>query len=92
MSDDRNAELDRIELWRCPQLGGPVTFGYCRVMNEGRFCGRTVKCWGGTAVVVEYLERRFTAEELAAMMGAQGTDRVGRIVDAVKRAKDAQEE
>jgi hypothetical protein len=87
MCGNDNSELDAVEMWRCPQLGGPVTFGYCRVMNEGRLCQRTVKCWGGVAEVAAFLEGHYSTEELT---GAQATDRVTRIVDAVRGVKGDQ--
>lgn len=86
MNDDTRAELDEVEMWRCPQLGGPVTFGYCRVMNAGSLCQRMLKCWGGTAEVVAYLERHFEAGELARIFGTPAADRLTRIVDAIDGA------
>ena len=31
---------------RCPRLGGPVTFGYCRVQAaDGEVCAKILDCW-----------------------------------------------
>ena len=30
---------------RCPKLGGPVNFGYCRQENSGLPCSRALNCW-----------------------------------------------
>lgn len=80
-------EIDALEMWRCPQLGGPVTFEYCRVMNDGLPCPRTVQCWMATFDVVAHLQERFSAEELEKAFGEAPKDRMTRIVDALKRTK-----
>jgi len=87
MPNDNASELDSVGFWRCPQLGGPVTFGYCRVMNDGTLCQRMLKCWGGTPEIVAYLERHFTADELAAILGAPATDRLTRIINTLEQGK-----
>ena len=90
MADE--GEVDRcegIEIWRCPQLGGPVTFGYCVKVNSGLPCQRIVACWGGAIEVATYLEARFSPEELDAAFGG-GKDRWTRIVEALEAAKQGE--
>ena len=54
---------DALDKWRCPQLGGPVRFHYCRVMNGGLPCTQLQGCWETIFDVPAYLEEHFTAEE-----------------------------
>jgi len=55
---------DTREIWRCPQLGGPVTFEYCRRMNVALPCPKLFACWSRTINVSEYLQKNFTEEEI----------------------------
>lgn len=82
---DAKPDVDLLEIWRCPQLGGPVTFGYCRVVNDGLPCGRVVACWGGTFDVAGFLEAHYSQEQLE-QASAASKDRLTRIIDAVKKA------
>jgi hypothetical protein len=81
-------DINLLEIWRCPQLGGPVTFGYCRLVNEGLPCGRVVACWGGTFDVAAFLAEHYSREQIEQVFGAS-TDRLTRIIDAVKKAKES---
>ena len=62
---------DALEI-RCPQLGGPVTFGYCRRMNpvpsaaEGDDlpCRNLLGCWSGRFEVLPFLRENYTPEQL----------------------------
>jgi len=90
MADEKKeAGPEGIEIWRCPQLGGPVTFGYCARMNSQLPCQRIIACWGGAIDVVAYLEGHFSHEELETALGG-GKDRWTRIVEALEAAKQGE--
>lgn len=84
-------EFDLIEFWRCPQLGGPVTFGYCRVMNEGLPCARIIACWGGSVDVAAYLTAAFPERGLEDILAGGSKDRLTRIMEALDRAAKRRE-
>ena len=80
-------EIDAIEMWRCPQLGGPVNFKYCRVMNNGLPCPRIIGCWRSTFDIIAYLEAHYCLEDLQKVFDVPSKDRWTRIVDALDKAK-----
>ncbi len=56
---------DARTMWRCPQLGGPVTFGYCRRCNQTLPCGKVTTCWAGRLDVESFLNTHYSPEEVA---------------------------
>jgi len=81
-------QYDDMQFWRCPQLGGPVTFKYCRMMNEGVPCRRLLYCWGARLDVLKYINGNYTAEEIERAFGVPSKDRLTRIFDAIRKAKE----
>lgn len=78
-------KYDAIEKWRCPQLGGPVTFEYCRRMHVGLPCNQLFNCWNGQIDVQAYLDENFTQEELNSVFEKPSPGRVGTMVDVLKK-------
>jgi len=79
---------DDMEMWRCRQLGGPVTFKYCRVMNEGLPCPRLPGCWGARIDLIEYLEANFAVEEMEKVFGSESKTRLARIIETINRVRE----
>jgi hypothetical protein len=80
---------DAKERWRCPMLGGPVTFGYCRRFNEGLFCARLLECWIQQLPLVEFLKAHYAPEEIRAAFAAENKGRLARMMEAVEEAQKA---
>ena len=78
-------DFDRIEFWRCPQLGGPVTFKYCRIMNAGLPCPRIVACWGGTVDVLAYLTAAFPERSLEELLAGGSKSRLERVLETLDK-------
>lgn len=71
MSDQTKASIgqfDSLDHWRCPQLGGPVTFGYCRMMNDGLPCRKLADCWQSQIDIELFLKDHYTQEEIQRML------------------------
>lgn len=83
---------DDLEMWRCRQLGGPVTFKYCRIMNDGLPCQRLPGCWGAQINLIEYLEANFTAGEMEQVFGTEPKTRLGRIIETLNRVREERQE
>lgn len=48
---------------RCPRLGGPVDFFYCKTCEPQRHpCGKIIDCWWETFDVQRYLEENLAPE------------------------------
>lgn len=85
-SDRRSiARHDDTPLWRCPQLGGPVDFGYCRQMSEGMPCGRLVICWSETLDVAAFLEQHYSPAQIAEIESRATRGRIDIISQTLQR-------
>lgn len=80
--DSLTAHDDR-EYWRCPQLGGPVTFNYCRRMNKGLPCRQIVACWAGVFDIADFLLKHFSKEDIHRALSAPRQDRWTSILNAL---------
>ena len=81
---DRDA-LER----RCPRLGGPVTFAYCRQGGDDQGpCFKILDCWYERFDVVAVMEAEFGADGLAALRRAQPRPKVASLLDLIAQAKE----
>lgn len=92
MSDDSLTRHDKLDMWRCPLLGGPVDFKYCRGMNEGRPCFNLKKCWGPRFDVEEWLSAHFSESEIQALNDRPTSYRMQSVFDTLNRVKQQREE
>ncbi len=51
-------DYDHLEI-RCPLLGHPLNFSYCRSANSGRPCRKILDCWFDRFQVQEFVETHF---------------------------------
>lgn len=72
---------------RCPKLGGPVPFKYCRQMAEGLPCHYLIGCWQGRFDVVSFLTESYTQDELRACFSPSSKGRIARIFEVLEKAK-----
>ena len=86
---------DALEI-RCPQLGGPVAFAYCRKVNlvpsaaEGEElpCRNLLGCWRGRFDVVAFLRATYTDDQLRRAFAPRDKTRLQRLVELAQRARD----
>ncbi|HPA48004.1 MAG TPA: hypothetical protein PK395_19725 [bacterium] len=83
---------DTQERWRCPQLGGPVTFNYCRRMNRKLPCSKVVECWVGVFDIAGYLLSHFSEDEIRGILSAPKPNRMTRILNAMPNTPTPGEE
>jgi len=76
---------------RCPMLGHPVKFSYCRAPGRDLPCRRVFDCWWETFDVVEFLREHLSEDEIARMT-APRQDKAVTIVELIQRARRAAEE
>ena len=80
-------EKDGLEQ-RCPRLGGPITFKYCRQGGEGQKpCFKILDCWWETFDVKTYLEHILSESEFAALVKAKPPDKINSLIDLIEQAK-----
>ena len=77
---------------RCLQLGGAVTFNYCRRMNRGLPCKLIIGCWHGRLDIVGFLADSFTGDELRRAFEPPPGSKLERLVALVERAEAARDQ
>ncbi len=79
--------FDELEM-RCPRLGGPVNFGYCRQTGpDDRPCFKILDCWWQRFDVAGHLAARLTREEFEALGRHRPSDKVTSLIDLIEQAK-----
>jgi hypothetical protein len=72
---------------RCPKLGHPIYFSYCRAENMGIPCFKTLDCWFEHFPVADYLQGALTEEEWGrAFLGTRKT-KVMSLLELIEQAK-----
>ena len=73
---------------RCPRLGGPITFQYCRETGEGDLpCWKVVDCWWEYFDVVTVLKEQMPAEKFTRIMTARPKPKLTSLIELVQAAK-----
>ena len=73
---------------RCPRLGGPVAFKYCRFSGSDRQpCWKIADCWWERMDVMAYLREVFSEEELRAFLEAQPKPKLTSIIELIEQAR-----
>ncbi|MDP8245591.1 MAG: hypothetical protein P9L94_16020 [Candidatus Hinthialibacter antarcticus] len=78
---------DECSMWRCPQLGGSVTFEYCRRMNKTLPCFNLFRCWGNELDLQTWLTENFSQEEIQQAMTKPANIRIDSIFDVLQSMK-----
>jgi len=80
-------EKDSLEQ-RCPRLGGPVAFKYCRQGGEDDSpCFKIMDCWWETFDVKTYLEHILSEAAFKALVNAKPPDKITSLIDLIEQAK-----
>ncbi len=77
-------ELER----RCPRLGSPVPFRFCRSGEDGRPCFKVFDCWWESFDVTAYFKERLSPAEFDRLAGATPPDKVSSLVDIIRQAQE----
>ena len=78
---------DSIER-RCPRLGGPVTFQYCRECGDGELpCWKVIDCWWEYFDVVGFFQSILSEKQFKRVLMDRPESKVGSLVELIKRAK-----
>ncbi len=73
---------------RCPRLGGPVSFRYCRENAEdGTPCWKIMECWWETFDVLTYLKRHLSSENFNTLMGKKPKPKIESLVELIQKAQ-----
>jgi hypothetical protein len=73
---------------RCPRLGGPVPFSYCKKSGENQQpCFKIIDCWWETFDVVRYLKDNLPEDQFSQLMDARPRPKIASLVELIEQAK-----
>lgn len=71
---------------RCPKLGGPVFFEYCRVERQTLPCQRALVCWSASFDVEKFFRETLAPEEFEECFLQPPRPKVVTLVELIERA------
>jgi len=71
---------------RCPMLGHPVEFSYCRAPGAPLPCRKIFDCWWETFDVKEFIRNHYGDEKIAAILSPP-RDKVVSLTEIIERAR-----
>lgn len=84
----KKKEFDHLER-RCPRLGHPVSFSYCRKCEEDDSpCFKVFDCWWEYFDVVDYLRNNLNSEQFQALIQKKPKPKITSILELVREAKE----
>jgi hypothetical protein len=89
MTEQQNmlTQYDHLEMWRCPQLGGPVKFDYCRRMNDSLPCRSLYRCWQHKIDVDAFVQRNYSPEQIQKAFETPPKGRMGTIFEILNKVQ-----
>ena len=77
---------------RCPRLGGPVFFGYCRTNEENQHpCFKIIDCWWESFDIMAYINSNFSEDICRALCQARPKPKVNHLLELIEAAKKRME-
>jgi hypothetical protein len=80
------AMVDHLEI-RCPKLGGPVTFAYCRREAGTIPCQRTILCWQHIFPVEAFLKSNLSEDDWARWANQGPKAKMTTLLELIEAAK-----
>jgi hypothetical protein len=79
--------IDQLER-RCPRLGGPVSFVYCRTSSEDHsVCWKIFDCWWECFDVVGHLKKSLSEEMFERLVNKKPKPKIISLVELIEEAK-----
>ncbi len=75
---------------RCPRLGGPVSFEYCRTAaGEGGLpCFKVMDCWWEIFDIEDYLRVHLSAEDFEKIVKSRPKPKLQSLVELIQEAQN----
>ena len=78
-------ELER----RCPRIGGPVKFAYCRTCSDAEsYCFKVLDCWWEIFDVERHLRETLSEVQIAALAAKRPKPKVASLVEMIAAAQE----
>jgi len=79
--------IDQLER-RCPRLGGPVIFSYCKTSADDQsVCWKVFDCWWECFDVVGYLKKILPEDTFKKLVNSKPKQKIVSLVELVEQAK-----
>ena len=83
--DESKDHLNR----RCPRLGGPITFQYCRLSgDESLPCWKIFDCWWELFDIKTYLKKNLPEESFSRLVTTKPTPKIRNLVELIEQANN----
>ena len=82
---DKN--VDQLER-RCPRLGGPVLFAYCKTSGDDHsVCWKILDCWLECFDVVGHLKKILSEDEFKELANKKPKPKIVSLVELIEQAR-----
>jgi hypothetical protein len=82
-----NESIDQLER-RCPRLGGPVLFAYCKTSGDNHsVCWKILDCWWECFDVVGYLKKFLSEDEFKELANKKPKPKIISLVELIEQAR-----
>jgi len=79
--------IDQLER-RCPRLGGPVLFAYCKTSSDNHsVCWKILDCWWECFDVVGHLKKFLSEDELKELANKKPKPKIVSLVELIEQAR-----
>ena len=73
---------------RCPRLGGPVLFSYCKTSGDNHsICWKIFDCWWECFDVVGYLKKSLPKDKFKKLANSKPKQKIVSLVELIEQAK-----
>ncbi len=78
---------DNLEI-RCPRLGGPVSFEYCRTNGDEMLpCWKIFDCWWERFDVAAFLKKNMPEDDFIRLVNTKPKPKVNSLIELIEQAK-----
>jgi hypothetical protein len=72
---------------RCPRLGHPVAFSYCRIEGKGLPCFKIMDCWYEHFMIEDFLRQELEPDEWERVFNKPKKPKVLTLIELIEEAK-----
>jgi hypothetical protein len=72
---------------RCPRLGNPVPFSFCRFESKGLPCFKIMDCWYDYFMIEDFLRRELKPDDWEKLFNQLPKPKVLTLVELIEEAK-----
>ncbi len=86
-----NPPFEDVQI-RCPKLGGPVSFEYCRIEGRPHPCQKSIKCWSFHFDAEAFFREILSPEEFDECFLEPPPSKVTTLIELIEQARKSLED